>query len=40
MRPPNRTDLAALLADRAGPCVSMYLPTDRSYPANKQGPIR
>lgn len=40
MRPLNRTDLANLLADRAGPCVSIYMATDRSYPANKQGPIR
>ena len=40
MRPPNRNDLAVLLADRAGPCVSIYMATDRSYPANKQGPIR
>jgi len=40
MRPLNRTDLAALLADRPAPCVSIYMATDRSYPANKQGPIR
>ena len=40
MRPLNRTDLGILLADRPGPCVSIYMATDRSYPANKKGPIR
>jgi hypothetical protein len=40
MRPLTRSDLVTLLAERPGPCVSIYMPTDRSYPANKQGPIR
>ena len=40
MRPLNRTDLATLMAERPGPCVSIYMATDRSYPGNKQGPIR
>jgi Bacterial archaeo-eukaryotic release factor family 3 len=40
MRLPVRTDLATLLAGRQPPCVSLYLATDRSYPAEQQGPIR
>jgi hypothetical protein len=40
MRPVTRSDLVSLLAERAGPCVSIYMSTDRSYPGNKQGPVR
>src|SRR3954462_12526383 len=40
MRAPTRTDLAALVTDPRPPCISLYLPTDRSYPAEQQGPIR
>ncbi len=29
-----------LLADRAGPCISLYLPTDRRFPDRKQNAVR
>ena len=40
MRLPIRADLQPLLVRPAGPCVSIYLPTDRNYPSEQQGPIR
>ena len=40
MRLPTRADLQALLAERQGPCVSIYLPTNRDYPSEQQGPAR
>jgi hypothetical protein len=35
-----REDFEALLADHKGPCVSLFLPTVRSGPETRQGPIR
>jgi hypothetical protein len=32
-------DLRGLIAPVEGPCLSLYLPTPRSYPDNQQGPI-
>jgi hypothetical protein len=32
--------MTALLAAHEGPCLSIYQPTQRSYPDNQQGPIR
>jgi hypothetical protein len=40
MRPLSNQDLTALLEAQTPPCVSIYLPTERSYPASQQGPIR
>jgi len=40
MRLPTRADLQPLLTDRTGPCVSIYLPTDRNYPSDQQSPLR
>ena len=40
MRAPNMADVADLLADRKGPCVSIYMPTARTYPDNQQNHIR
>ena len=40
MRPLTQQDLTTLLAEQATPCVSIYMPTERSYPQSQQGPIR
>lgn len=40
---PDRIDralLTELLAERGGPCISVLLPTERSFPASQQNPIR
>ena len=36
----NRDSLRQLLAHRQGPCISLYQPTHRSFPARQQDPIR
>jgi len=33
-------DLATILAEREGPCLSLYQPTSRRHPENQQDPIR
>jgi hypothetical protein len=40
MRQISVQDLVALLASAEPPCVSLYQPTHRSHPQNKQDPIR
>ncbi len=40
MRPINVAELTELLGAHQPPCLSIYMPTERCYPANQQGPIR
>ncbi len=40
MQQMNRELLNALLAEHEAPCISLYQPTHRSHPENKQDPIR
>src|SRR5436190_17185872 len=40
MHSPTRADLVTLMTEPRPPCISIYLATDRSYPAEQQGPIR
>src|SRR5688572_21524498 len=40
MKPFNPTDLQEVLTQHQPPCVSLYLPTSRSYPDSQQGPIQ
>src|SRR5437762_2231752 len=40
MHSPTRADLVTLMTEPRPPCISVYLATDRSYPAEQQGPIR
>jgi hypothetical protein len=40
MDPLLREDFEALIADHSGPCVSLFLPTQRSGPETRQGPVR
>ena len=35
-----RADLARLLEHNDGPCLSLYQPTQRSFPDSRQNPIR
>ena len=37
---PTVADLQALMQDHEPPCVSIYQPTERSYPESQQNPIR
>ena len=39
MRPITKNDLSGLLGEQQPPCVSVYLPTQRSYPDSKQNPL-
>ena len=39
MRPLTPDRLTALLGPQQPPCVSLYQPTHRTYPASQQGPI-
>jgi len=39
MPPITNADLTLLLAQHRAPCVSLYQPTQRSYPTDQQGPI-
>jgi hypothetical protein len=36
----SKAELRALIAERAGPCISIYLPTHRTGPETRQDPIR
>lgn len=36
----TKQSLLALIAEREGPCVSLYMPTERRGPETQQGPIR
>ena len=38
MNPISHRDLAALLEDQQSPCVSIYLPTRKGFPGNREGP--
>ena len=40
MRTPPTERLTDLLTPRRPPCISLYLPTSRSYPARQQDPVR
>jgi hypothetical protein len=39
MHPITTGDLSRLLGEQPPPCVSIYLPTHRSYPDSQQGPV-
>lgn len=40
MRQPSIEDFVALLLPQEPPCISLYMPTHRAHPENKQDPIR
>ena len=40
MRTPTAERLTDLLTPRRPPCISLYLPTSRGYPARQQDPVR
>lgn len=40
MRQLTMADLQAIIANREGPCISIYQPTHRHHPDNQQDPIR
>ncbi|RPI62383.1 MAG: hypothetical protein EHM50_04085, partial [Lysobacterales bacterium] len=40
MRQPTLDILRDLLGDEHPPCISLYQPTQRSFPGNQENPIR
>jgi hypothetical protein len=40
MRKVTKNDLDRLLEIQQSPCISIYMPTERTYPGRQQGPVR